>query len=60
MIKDPVTIHPEATIKEALRTMKENRVDCLPVVKNSKLVGIITEGNFISITRSLLKSLENH
>jgi len=57
MDTDPVTIHPEATIQEALRLMKEKKTDCLPVVKNQHLVGIITEGNFLNITASLLKSL---
>jgi CBS domain-containing protein/gamma-glutamylcysteine synthetase len=56
MIKNPVTIHPEATIKDALDIMREHRVDCLPVVKKERLVGIITEGNFLNITMSLLKS----
>jgi CBS domain-containing protein len=58
MITNPVTIHPEATVKDALMLMKEKKVDCLPVTKNDRLVGIITEGNFLSITNSLLKALE--
>ena len=59
MIKNPVTIHPEATIQDALRLMKAKKVDCLPVVKNTRLCGIITEGNFLNIAASLLKSREN-
>ncbi|MFY0653220.1 MAG: CBS domain-containing protein [Cyclobacteriaceae bacterium] len=58
MDKSPVYIHPEATVNEALRLMKSNKVDCLPVVKNNKLVGIITEGNFLHITASLLNNIE--
>ncbi len=57
MDKDPTTIHPEATIRDALILMREAKTDCLPVVKNDRLVGIITEGNFINITTSLLKGL---
>ncbi|MBV6645559.1 MAG: CBS domain-containing protein, partial [Cyclobacteriaceae bacterium] len=57
MITNPPTIHPEATIQEALRLMKSEKTDCLPVVKNNRLVGIITEGNFLNITSSLLKNL---
>lgn len=57
MDKEPITIHPEATISEALSLMKNKKTDCLPVVKNGKLVGIITEGNFLSITSRLLKNL---
>ena len=60
MIKNPQTIEPEATIQQALQIMKEKKIDCLPVIKNDKLVGIITEGNFLNITASLLKSIEKN
>ncbi len=59
MIKNPTTIRPEATIQDALNLMKQKKVDCLPVVKDHKLCGIITEGNFLNIAASLLKSQEN-
>ena len=54
MIKNPITIHPEASIMEAMNIMLEHKIGCLPVVKNSRLVGIITEHNFMDITRRLL------
>ncbi len=56
---DPVTITPEATVDEALRLMKAENVDCLPVVKNKKLVGIISEGDFLKIASSLMKVLSS-
>jgi len=56
MIKNPITIEPERSITEALKIMLENKVDCLPVVKNQKLIGIITEGNFLNITNTILKT----
>lgn len=59
MLQNPITIHPEASIMEAMSIMKENQIGCLPVIKNSRLVGIITEGNFMEITIRLLKTLEN-
>jgi len=55
MIKNPLTISPEATIVEAMEMMQKTDTGCLPVVTNKKLVGIITEGNFIKISASLLK-----
>lgn len=55
MIKNPLTISPEATIVEAMEILVNSDVKCLPVVTNKKLVGIITESNFINITASLLK-----
>ena len=57
MIKNPITIHPEASIMEAMNIMLEHKIGCLPVVKNSRLVGIITEHNFMDITRRLLYAL---
>lgn len=57
MIQNPITIHPEASIIEAMNIMKEQEIGCLPVVKNSRLVGIITEHNFMKITQRLLNAL---
>lgn len=43
LILDPVTLTPDATIGEALRLMKENKIGGIPIVDNSyKLVGILT------------------
>jgi CBS domain-containing protein len=59
MVKNPMTIDPEAGITKAMEIMKNNRIGCLPVVKNRKLVGVITEKNFRNIAASLLKILVN-
>ncbi|MCW8806408.1 MAG: IMP dehydrogenase, partial [Ignavibacteriaceae bacterium] len=43
MIKDPVTLSPEKTIKDALSLMRKYSVSGIPIVDNSKkLVGILT------------------
>ncbi len=55
MIKDPICIGPEASIQEAMNLMNENKVDCLPVVKNDELIGMITEKDFLGISHRLLK-----
>ena len=39
-------IDPEAPIKEAARRMVNKRIRRLPVIKNNKLVGIITAADF--------------
>lgn len=59
MIQQPITIQPEESIIKAIEIMTENSIGCLPVVNNQKLVGIITEANFIGITTSLLKRVAN-
>ena len=43
MIIDPVTMHEDALVADALQLMKENKIGGIPVVDcNKKLVGIIT------------------
>lgn len=58
MIQNPVTIHPEASIMEAIALMDSKKIGCLPVVKNNRLVGIITEQNYMMITSRLLRRLQ--
>jgi IMP dehydrogenase len=43
LIIDPITLHQEATIGDALRLMAENKIGGIPIVDhNKKLVGILT------------------
>ncbi|MBK7897503.1 MAG: CBS domain-containing protein [Candidatus Promineifilaceae bacterium] len=50
MTPKPMTIHPDATIGDAARTMLEHRVSGIPVVdKAGKLAGIITESDIFSM-----------
>jgi IMP dehydrogenase len=42
MIVDPVTVHPEQLIAEALAIMQQYRISGLPVTRNGELVGILT------------------
>ncbi|GAA4787764.1 IMP dehydrogenase [Olivibacter ginsenosidimutans] len=43
MIQDPVTLHQEALVKDALNIMKENKIGGIPVVdQERKLIGIVT------------------
>jgi len=51
MIVDPVTIEPERKIHEALDLMKHYRISGVPVTKNGKLVGILTNRDLRFETR---------
>ncbi|MGO9263567.1 MAG: IMP dehydrogenase [Candidatus Binataceae bacterium] len=42
MIADPVTVHPEQPIGDALMIMQRHGISGLPVVANERLVGILT------------------
>ncbi len=51
MIVDPVTIEPERKISEALELMKRFRISGVPVTKNNRLVGILTNRDLRFETR---------
>jgi IMP dehydrogenase len=42
MIIDPITVDPDQKVYEALDVMKKYRISGLPVTRNGKLVGILT------------------
>jgi len=48
MTKGVVTIDQEENIDSAARIMKENKVKRLPILRNGKLVGIITGTDIIA------------
>lgn len=47
MTPDPETVDAETDIRIAAQTMFENKYGCLPVVEGSRLVGILTEADFV-------------
>jgi CBS domain-containing protein len=47
--KDVSTVEPNADVGQAAKTMKDKDIGAVPVVKNGKLVGIITERDFFKI-----------
>jgi CBS domain-containing protein len=54
MERDPITVTPETSTLEAIELMRANRIGSLPVVKDGRLVGIITEHDFFEISGQLL------
>lgn len=58
MIPSPITIGPNSSIMEAMYLMRDNKIGCLPVVKEGELIGIITEMDFLRITGRLLETIE--
>src|SRR4030043_1459060 len=42
IILNPITMHPEQKIYQALEIMKKYRISGVPITKNGKLVGILT------------------
>src|SRR5271166_1347619 len=51
MIVDPITIHPDKRISDALELMSRFRISGVPVTKDGKLVGILTNRDLRFETR---------
>ena len=49
MTADPVTTTPATLLSEAARVMATRKIGCLPVLDGDRLVGIVTEGDFVSL-----------
>src|SRR5512147_1176622 len=52
MIVDPITMPPDAKISDALEVMKKYRISGVPITKNKKLVGILTNRDLRFETRT--------
>lgn len=52
MTAKPFTVAPDATIAETLELMRSKHIRRVPVVKNDKLVGIITERQLLEVSPS--------
>jgi IMP dehydrogenase len=42
VLKDPMTVKPEQTVREVMALQREHKISGFPVVKNGKVVGIVT------------------
>jgi CBS domain-containing protein len=47
MAGEPITTSPDTPLAEAARLLGEHKIGCLPVVENGRLVGIVTEADFV-------------
>jgi CBS domain-containing protein len=55
MKTDLTTVMPETPTLEALQIMREKNIGCLPVVKDKKLVGLITAYDFLTVSAKLFE-----
>lgn len=59
MRTDVATVSPDTLLRDAAQLLLEHKYGCLPVVEEEqKLVGIITEADFLRLTISLMDALE--
>ncbi len=51
------TISPDDSLRDCAALLLEHKFGCLPVLEQNRLVGIITEADFLNLTISLLDAL---
>jgi CBS domain-containing membrane protein len=54
MTKTPETVSPETSLTEAGTILLDNKISCLPVVEGNRLVGIVTESDFVRLVSQSL------
>ncbi len=58
MIRNVIIATEETSLLEAARYMLEQKHGCLPVFEDDKLVGIITEADFVDLAIHLMERIE--
>lgn len=57
MNPNPIYAYPQTNTVEALQTMREERISCLPIVDDDNiLVGVVTEYDFIKLATKILEN----
>ncbi|WP_104400509.1 CBS domain-containing protein [Vibrio penaeicida] len=59
MISKVIAVSPKAGLRESAIYMQKHKIGCLPVVEYGKLVGIITDTDFVGIAINLLEIEED-
>jgi CBS domain-containing protein len=55
MKTDLVTIGPDTHTLQALTLMQDKNIGCLPIVRNGKLIGLITAHDFLTVSAKLFE-----
>jgi CBS domain-containing protein/gamma-glutamyl:cysteine ligase YbdK (ATP-grasp superfamily) len=55
MLTDVVTVSRDTETLDAIEIMARERLGCLPVVDGETLVGLVTENDFLSISKQLIE-----
>lgn len=59
MVTELETVTSDAGLRHAAMYLERHKIGCLPVVDNDKLVGIITDTDFVGVAINLLEQLED-
>jgi CBS domain-containing protein len=56
MNREPITVHADTPTVDAIRLMRGKKLSCLPVTRDGRLVGIVTEHDLIVVASYVLES----
>ncbi len=56
MSRNPLTISTDTTVEEAARIMVDRHISCLPILEDSKLVGIVTKTDMLKMLLEMFGS----
>lgn len=59
MVTEIDTVSPQADLRQAAMYLERHKIGCLPVVEGGKLVGIVTDSDFVGVAINLLEQLED-
>lgn len=61
MIKEVISVLPEASIKEVMKTFVEKNIGGVPIVdSNGKLLGIVTDGDILRAIKPVDQHIQNY
>lgn len=49
VMSPPITLRPEATVRDAANLMRGRKIDCIPVVDDEHMVGIVTASDILEL-----------
>ena len=58
MTRDVTTVDPRANLRQAAVFLQRHSYGCLPVVEEGKLIGIVTDTDFVGVAINLLEQME--
>jgi len=59
MVTDVATVQLDASLRQAALFLEKHHIGCLPVMDDGRLVGIITDTDFVAVAINLLEQLES-
>ena len=58
MVTNVATVSHDASLRQAALFIEKHGIGCLPVLKKDRLIGIITDSDFVAVAINLLEQIE--